>query len=454
MDRNYIYHESTTSICPKCLKVIPTKIVIKDEKVFLHKFCKEHGLQEELFEENVEYHLSKREFDKPGTPCKTQTITEKGCPFDCGLCPQHDQHTCIALIEVTNKCNLGCPTCYANSGKGEPLAVAKISEMLDFLVDSEGGESEILQISGGEPTVHPEIIEIIKTAREKKIKYIMLNTNGIRIAEDEEFVKELSQFKGKFEVYLQFDGFDKSTYTHLRGRDLLETKLKAIENLRKYEIPITLVTTLDKGYNDDQIGKIIEFGTETKGIRGINFQPVTYFGRLREINTKNRLTLSGVIKKIEEQAPDLFQKGDIIPLPCNVERVAVTYMVKSDKKKFVPITRKIKVKSYLPLIDNTFAFDADRILKEKSNEVFSGIGGCNCTNFIKDVKNIIPASFLLKSQEEKIKYIDENTFRISVTSFIDVYNFDMKSMQKECVHIITPELKKIPFSAYNMFHRK
>lgn len=115
MDRNYIYSEATISICPECLQRVPAKIIFKDDKVFLQKFCLKHGQQEELFEEDIEYHLKKRTFDKPGTISKTQTQITKGCPFDCGLCKNHDQHTCIGLIEVTNKCDLCCPTCYANS---------------------------------------------------------------------------------------------------------------------------------------------------------------------------------------------------------------------------------------------------------------------------------------------------------------------------------------------------
>lgn len=454
MDRSYIYHESTTSICPECLTRIPAKIVFKEGQVRIKKICPTHGAQEELFEEDLEYHLKKRTFDKPGTISKTQTEIDKGCPFDCGLCPNHDQHTCIGLVEITKQCDLGCPTCYANSGQGEPLPVAKISQMLDFFVDSEGGEAEILQISGGEPTTHPDIIEIIKIARTKKIGYVMLNTNGIRIAEDEKFVKELSQFQGKFEVYLQFDGLKAQIYSKLRGRDLVETKLRAIENLAKYNIPITLVTTIAKGLNDDVLGDIIEFGLKTTCVRGINFQPVAYFGRLPKVDTKERVTLSGVIKRIEAQAPEIFQPGDIIPLPCNVERVAVTYLARGANKKFVPITRNIKVQNYLPLIDNTFFFDADKIIKNKTKQGVSPEGCCSCMSFLKDIKNLVPLNFALKSKAQKQKYINENTFRISVTSFVDVYNFDLKSMQKECVHIITPDLKKIPFSSYNMFYRK
>jgi 7,8-dihydro-6-hydroxymethylpterin dimethyltransferase len=454
MDRKYIFHESTISICPKCLERVPTKIIFENNQVFLKKYCKNHGEQRELFEEDIEYYKNKREYDKPSTISKTQTNIKNGCPFDCGLCPSHDQHTCIALIEVTNRCNLKCPTCYANSDTGGFLSIEKLSKMMDFLIESEGGEAEILQISGGEPTLHPDIIKIIRLARTKKIRYVMLNTNGIRIAQDEEFVKELSKFKGGFEVYLQFDGFSRKTNIGLRGKDISKIKLKAIENLKKYNVPITLVATIQKGLNDHELGKIIQFGMETPCIRGVNFQPIAFFGRGNFKDTKNRITLSGIIKKIEKRLPKLFIKGDIIPLPCNVERVAVTYMARSENNVFIPITRNIKIKSYLPLIDNTFAFEADRILKNKSKELLTNPQGCNCLDFIKDIRVIIPLSYSLKSNEEKLKYLNENTFRISITSFVDVYNFDIKSMQKECVHIITPDLKKIPFSAYNMFHRK
>jgi uncharacterized radical SAM superfamily Fe-S cluster-containing enzyme len=202
---------------------------------------------------------------------------------------------------------------------------------------------------------------------------------------------------------------------------------------------------------------------ETSCIRGINFQPVCYSGRGSFKDTKktelinDRITLSGVIRKIEQQLPEVFVKGDIVPLPCNAERVAVTYLARSTEKnntRFIPITRSVKVKSYLPIIDNTFGFDADKILKQNFKKAITPAGFCNCMSFIKDLKGIIPLSYALKSDDEKLTYLNENTFRLSVTSFIDVFNFDIKSMQKECVHIITPDFKKIPFSAYNMFYRK
>ncbi len=453
MNRNYKYHEATISICPECNKRIPAKIIFRDNKVYLKKNCEEHGITEELFEVDIEYYLNKRKYDKPGTVSEIQTEIKKGCPWDCGLCPEHDQHTCIGLVEITENCDLNCPVCYAKSDSGSFMSLDRISKMLDFFVQSEGGEAEILQISGGEPTTHPDIIKIIEMARKKKIRYVMLNTNGLRIADDLEFVSDLSKFEGGFEVYLQFDGFDSEIYRTLRGRDILEQKLNAVKVLTMFKIPVTLVVTVQKGLNDHQLGKIIEFGMETEGVRGVNLQPVAYFGRFNKEATSDRITLSGVIRSIENQLPDVFQKGDIVPLPCNVERVGVTYLSKV-KGQFVPVTRNVKIEDYLPLIDNTFAFDADRIIKKKVKESVSSIEGtCSCMNFLKDMKSIIPVSFAFKSKKEKLKYINTNTFRISVTSFVDKYNFDLKSMQKECVHILTEDLRRIPFSAYNMFYR-
>ena len=451
---DYQFIENTISLCSTCSQRTDAKIIAENDQIFVLKYCPEHGKQKEILEENAQYYLNRMLYTKPGTISKTQPTRKKNCPFDCGLCPEHEQHTCIGLIEVTNECDLKCPTCYANSGTGNHLTLEKIDQMLDFFLNSEFGNAEILQISGGEPTTHPQIIEIIKKAKEKKIKYVMLNTNGLRIAEDEGFAKELSQFIGDFEIYFQFDGFDEKTYQHLRGKSLLETKLKAIKNLTKYQMPITLVSTIERGINDHEIGKIVEFGINTKYIRGINFQPVCFSGRLGNVDTKNRITVTGIINNIEKQTSGMIKKKDFIPLPCNVDRVAITYLYKTNNG-FIPLTRDLDIKNYLPVIRNTFKFDPEDFLKDLTKNIFTPKDTCcDYLNLLNKFKKIIPGSYLLKSKRDKIEYVSENTFRISITSFIDAYNFDMKSMKKECVHIITPDLKKIPFSSYNLLHRK
>ncbi len=453
-EQPYLFHGMTISICPECMASIPGKIIIKNNSIYLIKQCNLHGEFECLLEENAEWYLKRKEYNKPGTESKIQTSINKGCPLDCGLCPDHDQHTCIGLLEITKNCDLNCPICYAGSKNDVSfMKMEQIKKMMDFFQDAEAGNAEIIQISGGEPSTHPDIIEIIETARNKGFKYVMLNTNGLRIASDRAFVKELSRFETGFEVYLQFDGFEKETYLHFRNQDLTSIKQKAVENLVKHGVPVTLVSTIEKGINEHEIGSIIDFGLKTPCIRGINFQPVAYFGR-RDKNTKlppsNRITITGILQKIEDQSDGIIKFNDFVPLPCNVDSIAVAYMFK-ENGVFVPISRNIKLSSYLPVIDNTFYMDAEELTKNLNDCQSDKI--CKCGSFLKNIQRFLPANYIIKSIKEQKTFIDENTFRISVTMFQDLYNFEMHAMKKECVHVITDDFKRIPFSAYNMIHR-
>ena len=281
-----------------------------------------------------------------------------------------------------------------------------------------------------------------------RFQYVMLNTNGIRIAEDKEFVKDLSKFQGKFEIYLQFDSFNDEVYKAIRGRELAKIKEKAINNLKEYNIPVTLVMTLERNLNDKEIGKVITYGLETSNIRGVNIQPVAYFGRKNgNIDRKNRVTLTDAIRLIEEQTKKMIAKEDFVPLPCNVERVSLTYLYRT-KNGFLPITRANNIKKVLPYINNTFTFKIEDALTNGRDIIFGSC--CNPLIFLKEFKKFVPKDFMSWDLAKRSEYVSNNTFRITISSFIDRYNFDIKSMQKECVHIVTEDLKRIPFSSYNI----
>lgn len=454
-DREYIFHGITLSLCPECHERIVSKIILQDGKVYLLKCCPVHGEMKCLLEEDANYYLSMPQYNKPGTICKTQTQTLRGCPFDCGLCPDHEQHSCINLIDVTNACNLSCPMCYASSGSGRFHSLEKIEEMMDFCKDSEYGHAEILQISGGEPTMHPDILTIIEMAKKKNFKYVMLNTNGIRLAADEKFCESLGKLKGKFEVYLQFDGFKKETYETLRGRDLLEIKKKALQNLARHEVPVTLVSTIRLGVNDDEIGELIRFGLGTEYVRGINFQPIGYFGRLSKgkDDALHRVTLSGIVSRIENQTKGLILKSDMVPLPCHPDRIALTYLYRDKRKRWMPITRKIDIRKYLSIISNSIAFRLEDLSRKSLLGLWSASSVLSSFRSLRDFSCCIPIDVNLLSKAERVTYVNENTFRISIVSFLDAYNFDVKSVKQECIHFITPDKKKIPFSTYNLLYR-
>jgi uncharacterized radical SAM superfamily Fe-S cluster-containing enzyme len=236
--RPYVFLGQTTSMCETCLRLVPAKIIQEGDAVFYQKRCAEHGVQKTLVSSEAAYWKLARDYLKPGdVPLRFHTAIDHGCPYDCGLCPDHEQHACLALIEVNETCNLTCPTCFAGSSPqlSGQRSLAEIEAMLDLLVESEG-QPDLLQISGGEPTIHPQILDIIRAARARPIRHVMINTNGIRIANDPGFVEELAQMKRGFEVYLQFDALSKEALQTIRGADLRRVREEALQNLERFGI--------------------------------------------------------------------------------------------------------------------------------------------------------------------------------------------------------------------------
>ena len=196
MQRKYKYYDLTISVCSSCLKRVDAKVIFENENVYMLKNCPVHGREKVLIATDIEYYQNCRNYIKASEmPLKFNGPVKYGCPYDCGLCSDHEQHSCLGVVEVTDRCNLTCPTCYANSSPeyGSHRSLAEIESMLDVLVDSEG-EPDVVQISGGEPTIHPNFFEILDLAKQKPIKHLMLNTNGIRIAKEEDFVRQLADY--------------------------------------------------------------------------------------------------------------------------------------------------------------------------------------------------------------------------------------------------------------------
>src|ERR1700687_5933774 len=202
--RPYLFWGQTTSLCETCLLLVPAKIEIRDNEVWYQKRCPQHGSHTTLVSTDAAYWQLCKDYLKPGDrPLALQSRTEYGCPYDCGLCPDHEQHSCLALIEINEHCNLTCPTCFASSSPARTgqRSLSEIEAMLDLLVESEG-QPDLLQISGGEPSLHPQILDIIRAARSRPIRHVMLNTNGLRLASDPDFVAALAEMKRGLGVYL------------------------------------------------------------------------------------------------------------------------------------------------------------------------------------------------------------------------------------------------------------
>jgi len=252
-DADYVFFELTRSICPECRRVIDAHILLRHNKVYMRKRCPEHGLFEGLVYGDAQAYTSAARFNKPGTiPLAYTTDIQQGCPHDCGLCPEHQQHACLGIIEVNSACNMECPLCFANAGAGFNLTLEEVEGILDHLVETEGNP-EVVQFSGGEPSIHPQIIEMMKAAKQRNIRHVMLNTNGKRIADDDAFLRQLGEVRPS--IYFQFDGFEAETYRLLRGEpDILPQKLRALDRLAEVGANVVLVPAVDRLVNLHEVG--------------------------------------------------------------------------------------------------------------------------------------------------------------------------------------------------------
>lgn len=446
--RKYTYYDFTLSLCPQCLKRIDAKIVFEDDKVYMLKRCPEHGHSKVVIADDIAYYKNIRNYNKPSeTPYTFNTKTHYGCPYDCGLCPDHEQHSCLTVVEITDRCNLTCPTCYAGSSPsyGRHRTLDEVKKMLDAVVTNER-EPDVIQISGGEPTLHPQLFEILDYAKSLPIKHLMLNTNGISIAKDFGFARRLASYAPDFEIYLQFDSFRKEVLHSMRGANLTDIRVQALEHLNELNLSTTLVVTVQKNLNDDEIGAIIDFALKQGCVRGVTFQPTQIAGRLENFDSlTDRITLTEVRRKILEQS-SVFNSDDLIPVPCNPDALVMGYALKLGGKVF-PLTRYVNPADLLDNSRNTIVYEQDEQLHTKMINLFS------TGNSIEGATEKLHSLLCCLPQIHAPSLTYNNLFRVIIMQFIDAYNFDVRAVKKSCVHIVNKDYKIIPFETMNLLYR-
>lgn len=449
--RPYLFYDTAVSICSRCLRRVEAKIVFEDGSVFLLKRCPAHGPERVLMADDIDYYRRCREvfLKPPEMPNHYNTPVKWGCPYDCGLCPDHEQHSCLTLIEVSDFCNLRCPLCYASSGPERKThrSLDTIERMMDAVVRNER-RPDVVQISGGEPTLHPDFFRILDMARARPIQHLMLNTNGTRIATDRDFVRRLAEYMPGFEVYLQFDSLEENPLRELRGVDLRATRQAAIENLNEFGISTSLVVTVKRGTNDQELGRILEFAVKQPCVRGVVYQPVQTAGRTDGFDpAKDRLTLTEVRRRILEQS-SIFRPEDLIPVPCHPDSLAMAYALKLGGL-VQPLTGPVPPEVLINGARNTIVFEADENLQSSLFKTFStNHSPESASSTLRELLCCLPRVDL----PVDIGY--DNVFRVILMQFIDAYSFDLRSVKKTCVHIAHPDGKRlIPFDTYNLFYR-
>lgn len=476
----------TKSLCPNCMEEKKEKILLdadvyeKGGKVWMAKTCPEHGFFKELYWSDYDFWKRASKFQDKGVQILNPFIDKDkpGCPYDCGLCNKHQSHTALGNIVVTNRCDLSCWYCFFFAKQGSPVyepSREQIRQMLAAMHNVKPVGANAVQLTGGEPCLRPDILDIIKIAREEGYEHVQLNTNGIRFSRDLNFVKAV-RAAGSNVAYMSFDGVTPQT----NPKNWWEA-IRAVKNCREAGLGIVLVPAVIGGVNDHELGDILRFGFgNNEVIRGINFQPVSLVGRMPDkMRREQRVTVPGVAKRIETQTGGQIGKEDWFAIPCVkpitdfVELLtekpkyrlsthfacgAATYVF-NDHGKMIPLPRFFDVEGFFEYLENAAQElrGAAGIMKKpkKTWTILKLV--LNIKKFLDEDKKPKDLDFLglLKSAVAGGDYrglagLHHSSLFLGIMHFQDPYNWDIDRVKKCAIHYATPDGKIIPFCTFNV----
>ena len=440
----------TESVCPECLKKIRAYRVAEGGSVWLEKTCPDHGaFRVEIWGDHVSYEEWNR-IKKPSSPVNPATTVEHGCPYDCGLCPDHRQHSCCVLLEITERCNLKCPVCFASSGREvDDPPIEELTETLTDLLTR--GAPLNIQLSGGEPTVRDDLPEIIRRGKEMGHPFFQVNTNGLRLAYEPGYIQTLAD-AGLDCVFLQFDGVSDDVYRQIRGRDLFSVKKTAIERCEEAGVGVVLVPTVCAGVNTHEIGAILNFAVENiSAVRGVHFQPITYMGRYPEGAPARRFTLSHLLYEIEKQTGGRMKRTDFSP--GGAENAYCSFSA----SYFVNLDGTLKTKTDSSACGcgcgSPVPEAADRARQARAYVAKAWKGAGRKKINIGKMSGTGTVSTKLPTDTSSLDQFLENFQRrqlaVSAMYFMDAWNLDLDRLRDCYIHVADGK-RLIPFCAYNL----
>lgn len=491
----------TESLCPECFKVIKARKFIEDGQVFMEKECVEHGYFKELISPDADFYMrlfTMRYGDGKGFANPLVT-TARNCPEDCGICNMHHSHTCMANVDLTSRCDMTCPVCYANANAQgfitEP-SFETIVQMMKRLRERKPVPVKVVQFAGGEPTCHPRFIDIVAKARELGFEHIMIAHNGKNMSDINFARKALTA--GLHSLYLQFDGVTRDVYLKTRAEDVLETKLKVVDVCRQVGLRIVLVPTIIKGVNDNQVGAIVKFACDNSDvITGISFQPVCFTGRISEKDRlQKRYTITHLAQDIAEQTNGLMPMENWSPLGATQPLSRLSEAISGKPSFFVschpdcgaggylfiePLRRK-EIKPLNAFFDLAKAMDeiqhlAEHIIEKKNSwwQKLLARFGLNKISVVVSLKKHFhaknaPTGLTFRRllgvmdgyrDTERGRHADAekkwsyNTIFVAAMHFQDAYNYDIERVKRCVIHHSTPDGNMYPFCSFNSgpYHR-
>jgi len=446
--------KQTLSLCPVCLTKIDASVYERNGAVYMDKECREHGRYSALLaSERRHYYVADPNVESLASCC--------GPGQHCG--DQVENHSCNMLLEITQSCNLTCPTCYAGSSPQNKtfMSVEQFTKTLDGLLEKGKGDADLIQLSGGEPTIHPAFFEIVEIALEKGIKQVYINTNAIKLSR-REFAERVASYGSRVSVYLQFDGFKPSTYGLLRGReDLLETKIRAADLCEELGINTVPTMTLTRGINADEVGKFIEWASSRpRSVRKVMIQPAMYSGRYENPRLIERMTVADVVNEICAQTNGVFSADDFTPIPCSDPNCFSLAVAVRAKNGLMPISR------YLPRYEK-WALPANQQMIAAVSDTFDSAGsfaelmgkvvGSDALSDLDDAALDALLDLIEELPGDAAASHDPQNWNgmlaIGIKPFMDAYSYDQDRIDKCCVHIISADGTPVSFCEYNAVNR-
>ena len=458
-----LIHE-TTSLCRLCKNAVPARVVAVGGEVWMQKSCPEHGPQQvRLSDDAAWYEETRRIAPRPAPPAHPPRPVEHGCPFDCGPCTSHEQDVRLPVVTITSACNLDCPICYVhNKNEGAyHMGLEDFRSLLGHLVADHGNDLDLINFTGGEPTMHPHFLDFLRMAREAGVHRVSLCSNGIRLARDESLVEQIAALGGR--VALSFDTFEKDADYLLQGARLLDLKLRCLDLLEKHRVDTTLIPVMTLGVNDHEIGKILDLALKKPNVRHVEVHTITYTGQSgTSFPRDGRISIHEVLRRIEETTGGLLRIDDFVPSPCaHPLCYQIAYLLLDPEGgPPVPLTRLMSRETLYACLSDRLYIEPSRHLEEALQEAIARLwaeDGEEAERALRILRSLIERIFprgRAIGHEEALRACEEASKAIYIHSHMDEETFDTERIVQCCDSNCYPDGRTVPVCSYNILYRE
>lgn len=460
----HLYYSMTKSLCGVCKRAVDAKVLFRDGAVWFNKFCPAHGHQECLVASSVEWYLDALNFVAPNRPPSriSTAVSDAGCPFDCGACPSHQQQVYLPVVPITSACNLECPICYTiNKNDGAHFtSVDEMGAILRHLAEDHD-ELDIINFTGGEPTLHPQLVDFLQMCRDAGIRRLTISTNGLKL-HDEAYVRKLAALDAR--IVLSLDTLRPETDRILLGANTVKYKLDALALLEKYDVATTLLPAVAAGVNDDEVGQLFEMVLAKPHIRSLELHTLTFTGQGGVgFQRTARITIPDLHRRIEMATAGRIAWRDFVPSPlAHPHCYSICYVLCLDGGGYLPFARLLSRAALFELLEDSLYIEPreklEAVFRDLIDRLWSDPDALpESAAILMTIKRLLSEMFpsdRVLSILERQRIAERTVKAIYIHSHMDEENFDVARVMKCPVGVPQENGGNIPTCSYNVLYRE